>query len=147
LGGGEIPSSSARCGSRYSRSMGFLSTLPSIWRFLQCLRRYMDTGDAFPHLANMTKYLVSTIYYCLLSVWRIEQTSAARASFITFACVNSIFSSIWDIVMDWSLGQWNSKNFLLRDHLFYGNPTYYYVAMVLDVILRFQWIFYAFFST
>lgn len=48
--------------------------------------------------------------------------------------------------MDWSLGQISSKNFLLRDHLFYEKPLYYYIAMVLDVILRFQWIFYAFFS-
>lgn len=146
LKGGEIPPSSALCGSSHSRLMGFLATLPSIWRFLQCLRRYMDTGDAFPHLANMMKYAVSSIYYCLLSVWRIEQSASARAAFITFACINSIFSSIWDIVMDWSLGQISSKNFLLRDHLFYEKPLYYYIAMVLDVILRFQWIFYAFFS-
>ncbi|GEQ71185.1 hypothetical protein JCM33374_g4866 [Metschnikowia sp. JCM 33374] len=146
LGGGTIPVSTDRCGSKYSHSMGFLASLPSIWRFLQCLRRFMDTGDAFPHLANMSKYAVSTIYYCLLSVWRIQQTNSARASFITFACINSIFSSIWDIVMDWSLGQVNSENFLLRDHLFFENPAYYYVAIVLDVVLRFQWIFYAFFS-
>ena len=58
--------------------------------------------------------------------------------------MNSIISSIWDIVMDWSLLQSDSKNFLLRDHLFYKNPNYYYAAMITDVILRFQWVFYAF---
>ena len=60
--------------------------------------------------------------------------------------MNSIISSIWDIVMDWSLLQSDSKNFLLRDHLFYKNPNYYYAAMITDVILRFQWVFYAFFT-
>lgn len=145
LGGGTPPSASS-CGSGHSRAMGFLSALPSIWRFMQCVRRYMDSGDTFPHLANMLKYAISAIYYCLLSVWRIDRDPSGRAAFIVFACLNSIFSSAWDIVMDWSLGQFQSKHFLLRDELFYKEPLYYYTAMVVDVILRFQWVFYAFFS-
>lgn len=147
LGGGSFPSNSNRCDSKHSRTMGFFSSLPSIWRFLQCLRRYMDTGDAFPHLANMSKYLILTLYYCFLSVWRIDRIAKYRAIFIVFACLNSIFCSMWDVVMDWSLGQTTSKNYLLRDHLFYEQPAYYYTAVVADVILRFQWIFYAFFSS
>lgn len=145
LGGGTPPSAS-QCGSSHSRAMGFLSALPSIWRFMQCVRRYMDSGDAFPHLANMLKYAISAIYYCLLSIWRIDRSVSARAAFIVFACLNSTFSSAWDIIMDWSLGQFQSKHFLLRDELFYKKPLYYYTAIVVDVILRFQWIFYAFFS-
>lgn len=147
LGGGEVPSLTVRCGSGYSRPMGFLQSLPSIFRFLQCLRRFMDSGDAFPHLANMVKYMIGAVYYCLLSVWRIDRSSLNRAAFITFACINSIYTSAWDIVMDWSLGLTTSKNFLLRDHLFYKKKHYYYIATVLNVILRFQWIFYAFFSS
>lgn len=143
---GGVASSHSRCGSNHSELMGFLATLPSIWRFLQCGRRFMDSGDAFPHLANMLKYLVGVLYYCLLSLWRIHRTQLCRVLFITVASVNSIYCSIWDIVMDWSLLQSNSEHFLLRDHLFYGRPIYYYLAMVMNVLLRFQWIFYAFFS-
>lgn len=139
-------STHSRCGSNHSQLMGFFATLPSIWRFLQCGRRFMDSGDAFPHLANMLKYLVGVAYYCLLSLWRIHHSQPCRVLFITVASVNSIYCSIWDIVMDWSLLQSNSKHFLLRDHLFFGRPAYYYTAMVLNVLLRFQWIFYAFFS-
>ena len=134
------------CTSSRSRLMGFFSALPSVWRLLQCIRRYMDTGDWFPHLANMTKYTCSTIYYMTLSIYRIDNSVRNRAVFIVFASINSIYCSIWDIVMDWSLLQSGSKYFLLRDYLFYKNPYYYYAAMVIDVILRFQWIFYAFFS-
>lgn len=134
------------CGSSKSRAMGFFSSLPSIFRFLQCGRRYADSGDMFPHLANMCKYGVSTIYYCLLSVYRIDRTQRNKAAFIAFATINSIFTATWDIVMDFSLLQVGSKNWLLRDNLFYKRPIYYYFAMILDVILRFQWIFYAFFS-
>ena len=111
---------------------------------LQCIRRYMDTGDWFPHLANLMKYTITAIYYITLSIYRIDRKTQNRAVFIVFASMNSIISSIWDIVMDWSLLQSDSKNFLLRDHLFYKNPNYYYAAMITDVILRFQWVFYAF---
>lgn len=134
------------CGSHKSRLMGFLATMPSIWRLLQCIRRYMDTGDWFPHLANSLKYSMSALYYITLSVYRIDRQSETKAVFITFATINSIYTSIWDIVMDWSLLQSGSKNFLLRDHLFYKKPIYYYLAMIADVTLRFQWIFYAFFG-
>ncbi|KAG5421696.1 SYG1 [Candida metapsilosis] len=143
---GGQPASANTCTSSRSRLMGFFSSLPSIWRLLQCIRRYMDTGDWFPHLANMMKYAVSTIYYMTLSIYRIENKERNRIVFIIFAAINSIYTSIWDIVMDWSLLQTGSKHFLLRDFIFYKKPYYYYIAMVLDVILRFQWIFYAFFT-
>ncbi|KAG7660761.1 SYG1 [[Candida] subhashii] len=134
------------CGSSKSRLMGFFSTLPSIWRFLQCLRRYMDTGDWFPHLANMAKYCLSATYYITLSIYRIDRIRENKWVFICFAMMNSIYCSIWDILMDWSLMQPHSKNYLLRDHLFYKKPGFYYTAMIVDVILRFQWVFYAFFN-
>lgn len=132
------------CTSNQSRLMGFLATLPSIWRLLQCLRRYMDTGDWFPHLANSLKYSMSAVYYTTLSVYRIDRRSETKAVFIVFASINSVYTAIWDIVMDWSLLQSDSKHFLLRDHLFYKKPIYYYLAMIADVVLRFQWIVFAF---
>lgn len=134
------------CGSSKSRLMGFFSTVPSILRFLQCVRRYMDTGDWFPHLANMSKYAISTTYYCMLSVYRVRRNTGNRAVFIFFACINSIYSSAWDVIMDWLLFQSGSKYKYLRNNLFFKQPIYYYVAIVVDVLLRFQWIFYAFFT-
>lgn len=131
------------CSSGYSRLMGFFSALPPIWRFLQCIRRYFDSGDWFPHLANMVKYGITITYYATLSIYRIDRTMSNKALFIFFACINSILSGIWDILMDWSLMQ--NKN-LLRDQLVY--PTwFYYFAMVSDILLRFQWVFYAAFGT
>lgn len=144
VGGGDM--SNDVCGSSKSQLMGFFSALPSVFRLLQCIRRYMDTGDWFPHLANMMKYGISTVYYVMLSVYRINKTNQHRAVFILFASVNSIYSAAWDIIMDWSLFQLGTEHTLLRDHLFFKNPIYYYLAIVTDVILRFQWVFYAFFS-
>jgi len=48
--------------------------------------------------------------------------------------------------MDWSLLQPHAKKRLLRDVRGYKNPHWYYLAMVLDVILRFNWIFYAIYT-
>jgi len=138
LQGNESP----KCGSSKSRLMGFFSTLPPIWRFLQCLRRYADSGDWFPHLANMAKYGVTILYYMLLSVYRIDRDSQDRIAFIFFAIINSLYSGFWDILMDWSLVQ-NKQ--LLRDDLTY-HKWFYYFAMISDLILRFQWVFYALFS-
>ncbi|KAG0690024.1 hypothetical protein C6P40_004075 [Pichia californica] len=133
------------CGSSRSRILGFLQCLPSIWRFLQCFRRYADTGDWFPHLANMCKYTVSTLYYMSLSLYRIETINKYKILLIFWATLNSVYSSIWDIIMDWSLLQFDSKNFLLRDEITFKYPSIYYSAIIIDVILRFQWIFYVLF--
>lgn len=144
--GGPSPHLNDVCGSAKSRLMGFFSTLPTIFRFLQCLRRFMDTGDWFPHLANMLKYTISTIYYALLSAYRIDRIRRNRIVFIIFGGLNSIYSCTWDIFMDWSLLQSGSKNKYLRNNLFYKRPVYYYFAMVADVLLRFLWVFYACFN-
>ncbi|AOA61552.1 hypothetical protein PP7435_CHR1-1013 [Komagataella phaffii CBS 7435] len=137
---------STTCGSSHSRVMGFLASLPSIWRLLQCFRRFADTGDWFPHLANLAKYALSTFYNMTLSIYRIEPTMSNRAMFITFATVNSVGCSFWDVFMDWSLMQANSKHIFLRDDLIFKEPAIYYGAVVLNTLLRFQWIFYALFS-
>lgn len=49
--------------------------------------------------------------------------------------------------MDWSLLQTGAKKPLLRDVRGYKNPNYYYGAMILDVLLRFNWIFYAIYTS
>jgi len=127
--------------------LGFLSALPGIWRLLQCFRRYYDTRAVFPHLVNGGKYGMTIIYYVTLSMYRINQTTGMLALFITFAALNAVYTSIWDLLMDWSLLQPNASKKWLRDVRGYKNPYYYYAAMILDPILRFNWIFYAFFTS
>lgn len=139
--------SGSHCGSSHSRWMGFLSALPGIWRFLQCGRRYLDSGDAFPHLANMAKYTMLILYNAFLSAYRIDLSSNEfRSLFILFASLNTIYSSFWDLFMDWSLMDWGSKNFMLRDELAFKHTWIYYIAVVVDPLLRCNWIFYAIYA-
>ncbi|KIW01587.1 hypothetical protein, variant [Verruconis gallopava] len=136
----------AQCNSNNSRLLGFFSTLPGVWRALQCLRRYRDTKNAFPHLANCGKYTATICYYMSLSLWRMDKTFELKALFIFFATVNAVYCSIWDLVMDWSLLDPYSHYRFLRDHLAFKQVWMYYVAMIIDPILRFNWIFYAIYA-
>jgi hypothetical protein len=55
--------------------------------------------------------------------------------------IGTLFSSYWDIKFDWGLGQTGSSNKWLRSNL--TLPEYqwiYFVAIVLDVILRVAWV-------
>ncbi|KAI1969689.1 Xenotropic and polytropic retrovirus receptor 1 [Ophidiomyces ophidiicola] len=135
----------AHCNSSRSRAMGFLTTLPSIWRALQCLRRYRDTKNLFPHVVNFGKYSCSILYYMTLSLYRIKRVESLHALFISFALINAIYTSVWDVAMDWSLGNPFSKHPYLRDFLGFRRRWIYYAAMIIDPILRFNWIFYAIF--
>ncbi|KAF1346084.1 EXS family-domain-containing protein [Delphinella strobiligena] len=90
------------CNSSHSRLLGFFTTLPGIWRALQCLRRYWDTRNVFPHLVNCGKYTFTILYYVSLSLYRLDKINSMRAMFIFFATINATYCSVWDIVMDWS---------------------------------------------
>ena len=69
-----------------------------------------------------------------------------KALFIACSTLNSVYCSTWDLAMDWSLLNPYAQRPFLRDVLGYKRPEVYYAAMVLDPILRFNWIFYAIFS-
>ncbi|KAK3222983.1 hypothetical protein Dsin_010008 [Dipteronia sinensis] len=49
-------------------------------------------------------------------------------------------SLYWDIVMDWGLLRRKSKNPYLRDKLVISNKSVYFVAMVLNILLRIAWM-------
>ncbi|KAI1871859.1 hypothetical protein JX265_005845 [Neoarthrinium moseri] len=135
-----------QCNSNHSRLLGFFSALPPIWRALQCVRRYLDTRNIFPHLVNCGKYCMTILAAVTLSLYRIEGSNATLALFATFSVVNSIYCSIWDLLMDFSLLQPDSRHRFLRDILALKRRWLYYVIMVIDPILRFAWIFYAIFT-
>ncbi|KAL9126725.1 MAG: hypothetical protein Q9217_004270 [Psora testacea] len=136
----------AQCNSNHSRLLGFFSTVPGIWRALQCLRRYYDTRNAFPHLVNCGKYTFTIVSYMALSLYRIDKSMSLKALFIACSTINSIYCSVWDLAMDWSLCNPYAEYPFLRDVLGYKRPWVYYLAMILDPVLRFNWIFYAIYS-
>ncbi|OAQ64723.1 signal transduction protein Syg1 [Pochonia chlamydosporia 170] len=135
-----------QCNSNHSRLLGFLMTLPPIWRFFQCLRRYKDTRNVFPHLVNGGKYIMTITATVMLSLYRINNSRTNLALYITFSVINGVYVSIWDLFMDFSLLQTDARHYALRDILAFKRRWPYYFIMVIDPILRFAWIFYAIFT-
>ncbi|SPO06842.1 related to SYG1 protein [Cephalotrichum gorgonifer] len=136
----------SQCNSTNSRLLGFFAALPPIWRFLQCLRRYRDTRNVFPHLVNGGKYTMSIVAAVTLSLYRISPSPATLGAFIAFSTINAIYCSIWDLFMDFSLLQPRSPYPFLRPITALKSNLIYYVIMVIDPILRFSWIGLAIFT-
>ncbi|KAL8764683.1 MAG: hypothetical protein Q9194_006893 [Teloschistes cf. exilis] len=66
---------------------------------------------------------------------------------LTYAMGNlELFFSVWDLAMDWSLCNPYAEHPFLRPVLGYKSPYLYYCAMIIDPILRFNWIFYVIFT-
>ncbi|KAJ2885452.1 Signal transduction protein [Coemansia aciculifera] len=114
--------------------------VPNTFRLLQCIRRYVDSGDAFPHLANGAKYSSTIATIWLASANRIVGGTTWRSVWVASAIANSCFTSLWDLLMDWGLFESRTKHRFLRSELKFERTWMYYAAIVTDVILRFVWI-------
>lgn len=123
-----------------------VNVVPAWTRFFQCLRRYRDSREAFPHLVNAGKY--STTFFVVLfatlrTLYSGYYTDPYDNPFLYawFTCqlVSSIYTYTWDVRMDWGLfcfGQ--AENKFLREEIVYS-PGFYYFAIVEDFVLRFVW--------
>ncbi|QSL65432.1 hypothetical protein MERGE_002743 [Pneumocystis wakefieldiae] len=131
-----------QCDISHFKLMEFLQTIPGIFRFLQCLRRYYDSKHAFPHLINAGKYACAILTYTFLSIWKINSYSEWKVIYITFALINSIYTSFWDLFIDFSLMQLYAEYPLLRNNLIFKHYWIYYLVIIFDPILRFSWVLY-----
>ncbi|CAK9291988.1 unnamed protein product [Gordionus sp. m RMFG-2023] len=123
-----------------------IAMLPAWFRFFQCLRRYRDSKQAYPHLVNAGKYS-TTFFVVLFSTLHTFQPKKSLSSDLTLyfwigsAIVSSLYAYAWDIKRDWGLLEPNTppENRLLREQMVYSKKSYYYFAMIEDLVLRFAW--------
>jgi len=122
-----------------------LASLPSIIRFIQCIKRYADSENRM-HLVNGGKYLSSVLAYCVFFNWRSHgmKHDLHFVVWIIFSALSSLYTSGWDILKDWSLFETNAEHPFLRHELLYADyyPVYY-AAMIANVSIRFVWIIYS----
>ncbi|EMG45603.1 erd1 Protein ERD1 1 [Candida maltosa Xu316] len=137
--------------------------IPTCIRIKQCWFEYKSTGQK-QHLLNLIKYstgfgplLVNVmIKRTLLKATEDEKSSGVLLLKLNMlnnwwylvSAINSTYSFIWDIKMDWNLGMLNSlfefrnpfyKLVILRKQLAFPTIVYYF-AIVTDFILRFIWV-------
>ncbi len=85
--------------------------LPLWFRFCQCLRRYMDSGTRFPHLANAFKYALSqtvTLFGAFHPLYLLTFPSESKNKnnwfqgfWLLLFVSSSLYSFFWDVYMDW----------------------------------------------
>lgn len=131
-----------QCVARSNWVRPIVMALPAWFRFAQCLRRYRDTREAFPHLVNAGKYSTTFLVVVFGALRAPDQT--ADVFFVLWAA-SSVFSSLyaytWDIKMDWGLmdAGATAENPFLREEIVYSSKAYYYFGVVEDFVLRFSW--------
>ncbi|XP_017778103.1 PREDICTED: xenotropic and polytropic retrovirus receptor 1-like [Nicrophorus vespilloides] len=137
------------CINKFIPLRSIMAALPAWFRFAQCLRRYRDTREAFPHLANAAKYSTSffvIIFSTLFTIYSDRYTSMFENPFfylwLTSSLLSSCYAYTWDIRLDWGL--FDSKagdNKFLREEIVYPSTYFYYFGIVEDLLLRFSWAF------
>eukprot|EP00088_Acartia_fossae_P050392 TRINITY_DN5647_c0_g1_i1.p1 TRINITY_DN5647_c0_g1~~TRINITY_DN5647_c0_g1_i1.p1 ORF type:complete len:447 (-),score=55.59 TRINITY_DN5647_c0_g1_i1:631-1971(-) len=134
------------CLSTLSLPLVLAGGLPSWFRAAQCLRRFWDTKDCFPHMANAIKYSFALIDVALVYLVAFYRSHPYwDYIYVTYFCnkmVQTIYSYYWDIVMDWGLvvfkcgiPAWSNRR------LMYKHRWIYVLAMVEDLVLRFCWLY------
>ncbi|KAI3893044.1 hypothetical protein MKW92_025997 [Papaver armeniacum] len=130
---------SCRQSAIYNSFYFIVAVLPYWSRLLQCLRRWVEEKDV-SQVYNGLKYLLTIIAVLMRTGFDLEKGTSWRAVAIISSAIAAIMSTYWDIVKDWGLLQRHSKNPWLRDKLLISHTSVYFIAMVLDVILRLAWL-------
>ncbi|KAF9963130.1 Xenotropic and polytropic retrovirus receptor 1 [Modicella reniformis] len=124
----------------------FVTALPAWFRFLQCLRRYHDTLEWFPHLANCAKYSISLVQIFVYFSYRYSSSDRVKTAYIAISIGASIYTFAWDVYMDWGLFRFGKHGGgayghpFLRPELVYSWEWVYYLAILLNFLARFSWV-------
>ncbi len=122
--------------------------LPLWWRFMQCLRRFYDTGNRWPHLFNAAKYALAQtvtlfgafhhVYYHVGDNGHMHRGLTYDIFWVVVTVVSTCYSYVWDVTMDWGLGR--PSKYMLNDRRMLPSNVPYYAAIVTDLFLRFLWV-------
>lgn len=127
---------------------GVVNCIPAWIRFAQCLRRYADTKEAFPHLVNAGKYSATffvVIFNTLKTYTKKDYPDDYENPYLYLwlgaNVVSTLYAYTWDIKMDWGLFDSGAgENKFLREEVVYSSKGFYYFAIIEDFILRCMWL-------
>eukprot|EP00898_Chlorokybus_atmophyticus_P006115 jgi/Chlat1/6504/Chrsp45S05998 len=115
--------------------------LPFFCRAMQCLRRFYDEKDR-KHLANLMKYALAMLVIITSLLYHDKDGKAFVVMFVFASVCATCYSYYWDVTQDWGLLNRRSSNPWLRDDLILPRSRrwVYYVALVLNLLMRLLWI-------
>ncbi|KAI6651590.1 Xenotropic and polytropic retrovirus receptor 1-like [Oopsacas minuta] len=133
------------CGTHVYGVRPVIACMPAWFRFMQCLRRYRDTGRAFPHLVNAGKYSSSlfVVFFSTLSATVKDSSGQDTTGYlltvvlwVAAGVVNTLYTTAWDLFMDWGLFEGRCS---LRKERIYPYKILYILAAIEDGLLRCAW--------
>lgn len=78
-----------------------LVTLLPLWlRFIQCIRRSLESGHRFPHFANALKY---TSALSVIALATFQPSYRQEPLWVLGFIGATLYQYVWDITMDWGL--------------------------------------------
>ncbi|XP_073130692.1 phosphate transporter PHO1 homolog 9-like [Henckelia pumila] len=116
-----------------------VAIIPFWSRVLQCLRRLFEEKDLKQGL-NSLKYLSTVVALVIRTIYDFRRGMFWKIMAASSSGVTTVFNTYWDIVMDWGLLQKKARNPWLRDELLISNRAVYFVAIVVNILLRLVWM-------
>lgn len=135
---------------RGTERMSFSLAIPALIRLIQCIKRWYDSRLQI-HLINAGKYTSNVVQYAFYVYWRSRGNSlhdhsfplwvtyviiipglldsGQSAVFFRFASISSIYTSSWDLSVDWGLLR--PRHAFLRESL--GYPTIRPVSVIMHL--------------
>jgi len=121
--------------------------IPYYWRFMQSVNLfYYNNLEREHHFLNAVKYTLTMLVALLSALHKNlgkseqgqqSQWDGLRILWILLTISSTIYTFLWDVIRDMALFQDRRG---LRAELMYP-VSWYYVAICLDLVLRFLWIF------
>lgn len=96
---------------------------------IQCIRRLVSERESKQGL-NALKYLSTIVALVARTIYDQNRGTPWKIIAAATSGITTVYSTYWDIVIDWGLLRRNSRNRWLRDKLLLSNKLVYFVAMV-----------------
>lgn len=140
-GWGDFKRRSNTCNKKKTYQIFYIliAVIPYWFRLLQCIRLMFERKD-YGHARNGLRYLSTIIAVITRTIYVQRRGMTMRIIAASSSGVATIYNTYWDMVKDWGLLCRDSKNPWLRDRLILPNKWVYFVAMVVNVILRLAWM-------
>ncbi len=120
-----------------------LISLPLLFRFLQNLRMYSDSGKRFPALANALKYAVALLVVFFGALHQIDRRQPTpggqwiQVAWVGAYLAATLYAFAWDVLMDWRLLSGPCE--IRSTHMIFRSDAWYKAAIAVDFVLRFAW--------
>jgi hypothetical protein len=123
-----------RC--HYNIAIPIISSIPYIFRFIQCINKIYYRSGYRIQIINALKYFTLLAYINIGYLYSLR--ILPKTIFIGVAAYSSLFALCYDLLVDWNLLHVKSSNFLLRNRIKFPKWFYYY-AIVTNTFIRFLW--------